>query len=407
MSLLLVFLIGAVLGGQVNRAIDALAWNRRSLGPWSSPASDRSAPGWLERVPIVGWWRMRHRAQQLGDGFWVRPLLIELFLATGLATLYWFERNQGILPLGAAPVPLRTIHLQFASHALLICLMTVATFIDLDEKLIPDSVTLPGTLLGLALAALLPESLLPAWTQSQPPIATTPLLLTSPLRWPDVLSTGQGVLLGTVCVLGWWYALLPKTLWYRGGLRRFARYLVASILRHPHTKWVTVLALLVQLVVVVRWWIGGLGWQGLLSALVGMAAAGLVVWIVRIVASLALDQEAMGFGDVTLMGMIGSFLGWQPAVLVFFLAPFSGVAVALPQWLLTGRKDVAFGPYLCLSALLVIVFWPVIWETWVLPVSALGGLIPAVIAICLGLLGLLLLLLRCCKSGWRAWRGKP
>ena len=36
----------------------------------------------------------------------------------------------------------------------------------------------------------------------------------------------------------------------------------------------------------------------------------------------------MGFGDVTLMAMIGAFLGWQAAVLTFFLAPFFGLAHA-------------------------------------------------------------------------------
>ena len=48
----------------------------------------------------------------------------------------------------------------------------------------------------------------------------------------------------------------------------------------------------------------------------------------------------MGFGDVTLMGMIGAFLGWQAAVLTFFLAPFFGLAHAawklltyLKKWL--------------------------------------------------------------------------
>ncbi len=78
-----------------------------------------------------------------------------------------------------------------------------------------------------------------------------------------------------------------------------------------------------------------------------MAVAGTLVWVVRIVASVALQQEAMGFGDVTLMGMIGAFLGWQPAVMAFFLAPFAGVVIALAQWLTTGRKEIAYGPFLC------------------------------------------------------------
>ena len=42
-----------------------------------------------------------------------------------------------------------------------------------------------------------------------------------------------------------------------------------------------------------------------------------------------LRREAMGFGDVTLMAMIGAFLGWQAAVLTFFLGPFFGLAHAL------------------------------------------------------------------------------
>ena len=58
------------------------------------------------------------------------------------------------------------------------------------------------------------------------------------------------------------------------------------------------------------------------------------------VGSLALRREAMGFGDVTLMAMIGAFLGWQAAVLTFFLAPFFGLAHALWK-LVVYRRETA------------------------------------------------------------------
>ena len=50
---------------------------------------------------------------------------------------------------------------QFVSHAMLLCWMLAASFIDIDEKIIPDEITVTGTLLGLVLATLAPMSLLP------------------------------------------------------------------------------------------------------------------------------------------------------------------------------------------------------------------------------------------------------
>ena len=48
------------------------------------------------------------------------------------------------------------------------------------------------------------------------------------------------------------------------------------------------------------------------------------MWAVRLIGTAALRREAMGFGDVTLMMMIGTFLGWQACSDLFFLAPFAG-----------------------------------------------------------------------------------
>ncbi len=88
----------------------------------------------------------------------------------------------------------------------------------------------------------------------------------------------------------------------------------------------------------------------------GVVGAG-VVWGVRIVGFRALGQEAMGFGDVTLMGMIGLYLGWQPVLAVFVYAPMIALVVAGVQWLFSGQKELPFGPYLSVSTLLVLLGW--------------------------------------------------
>ncbi len=390
--LAIIFAAGAILGGQVNRAIYRLAWTKRLISPWSA-APDSSRPRtWLDCVPILGWSRMRRESDIHGTGFWWRPMLIELSLGSGLATLYWFEMQQSLYPVGAALVPESIIQQQFFSHAILICLLTAATFIDVDEETIPDEITIPGILIGLLLAAVIPHSLLPSWSSFVPPIATQPLWLTMPNGWAPALNGARGLWIGLACILGFWYAFLPKTLWYRSGPFKFLQYLIVSIFRQPGTIIVSAIAVVAASGVVFVWWLGNEPWKGLLTALVGMAIGGSIIWGIRIVASAALGQEAMGFGDVTLMGMVGAFVGWQTSSIIFFLAPFTGVIIAVLQWLLTGRKQIAYGPFLSLATLLAILFWPSVWSRWGLPVFRHGWIIPIVLVFLLLMMGIVLMI---------------
>ena len=82
-----------------------------------------------------------------------------------------------------------------------------------------------------------------------------------------------------------------------------------------------------------------------------MAGAGGLVWAVRIIGAIVLRREAMGFGDVTLMAMIGAFLGWQPCLVIFFLAPFAGLVVGVLRLILFRDREIPYGPFLCLAAL--------------------------------------------------------
>ena len=112
-------------------------------------------------------------------------------------------------------------------------------------------------------------------------------------------------------------------------------------------------------------------WVGLIGLLVG---GGLICRRSGVVGSLAFRREAMGFGDIHLMAMIGAFLGWQAAVVTFFLAPFVGlVARALeadrlrrqaarrPEIHRARTAKSPSGPYLSMAALILLLSWPWVW----------------------------------------------
>ncbi len=407
-------LFGMLVGGQLNRGIYRLAWNSRSVSPWSPPPDGAPARRVIDRVPVIGWIAMRRERSWHGAGFWVRPMLIELGTGAGFTLLYWLEVQRQILwPAsirGAGP-DMVVLHSQVFSHLVLICLMIVATFIDFDEQTIPDEITVPGTILGLLLAAALPACLLPTLFQpAYGSVTIHQLVLTSstvsmawregiggPWSWPTSLDRPFGLAVVLVAVWSWCFAILHKTWTVRRGLGRAVLYMVVSIWRRR--TWPVPLGIAVALsgLAVGIWSVGGQRWEALLSAAVGMVFGGGLIWAVRIVGGHALQAEAMGFGDVTLMAMIGAFLGWQPALLIFFLAPFSALIIALAQWLFTGDRHIAFGPYLCLATLIVLVKWQAVWTDWAMPMFGLGWFIPGMVGCCLVLMGGLL-------WGWRLAR---
>ena len=139
-------------------------------------------------------------------------------------------------------------------------------------------------------------------------------------------------------------------------------------------------------------------WAGLLTALIGLAASGGIVWAVRLIGTAALRREAMGFGDVTLMMMIGTFLGWQAGLVAFFLAPFAGLVIGLlairacaaTTSFPTARSSAS-------AAAVVVVAWAPIWE-WAAPLFGQGLLVPAVLIICLALLGVMLAIWQAIKN---------
>jgi len=66
-----------------------------------------------------------------------------------------------------------------------------------------------------------------------------------------------------------------------------------------------------------------------------------------------IPREAMGFGDVKFIAMIGAFLGWQSVLLTVFVASILGAILGLTQKMLlrdSWAQPLPFGPYLAVGA---------------------------------------------------------
>jgi leader peptidase (prepilin peptidase)/N-methyltransferase len=93
--------------------------------------------------------------------------------------------------------------------------------------------------------------------------------------------------------------------------------------------------------------------------LLGAACGPLFFWLLAAAYRRVRRAEGLGLGDVKLMASIGALVGWRGLPLTIVLASLAA-ALASP-FFLRGRRDirrasVPFGPFLCLGAMLVVLY---------------------------------------------------
>ena len=94
---------------------------------------------------------------------------------------------------------------------------------------------------------------------------------------------------------------------------------------------------------------------GFLGSLWGYFIGCGIVWSVRIFGTLAFGKEAMGLGDVHLMGAAGAVIGPLLVVVAFFIAPFFGLAWAGFQMFFKKIHQIPYGPFLSLGVFVVMI----------------------------------------------------
>lgn len=353
------FMLGTVFGSMLNVGIYRLPREERfwkalqfMVYPPSHCPRCRERIKVYDNIPILGWLRLRGRCRNCRGTISVRYPLIEFLTGCLFVAVYCFEvpgwwagldQSSVYHLLGPTGSPMMLLHWRYAVHMVLVIALVVATFIDIDLRIIPDAVTLPAMAVGIIANCLLGQAyIVPVWylTPAMAVEAGNYALLIQQLAPPGAV---RDMLLGWMTAPG-----VP-----------------AWIPAHPH-------------------------WHGLVFSLAGIIVGGGSIWAVRIVGHWALKREAMGFGDVVLMAMIGSFIGWQGTLIVFVLALLFAVVVALPQWYFKRDHELPYGPYLALGTLLLLISARQVWPWFDSRLFAMGPLlIPMAMFMAFSLAGML------------------
>ncbi len=98
--------------------------------------------------------------------------------------------------------------------------------------------------------------------------------------------------------------------------------------------------------------------NGLVTSLLGAVVGFGLLLFIRVAGEAVFRKEAMGMGDVKLMGLIGGLLGWDGVLLTLFLACLLGSLIGIVLLIATRNHYLPFGPYLALGAAVVLVCRP-------------------------------------------------
>lgn len=99
----------------------------------------------------------------------------------------------------------------------------------------------------------------------------------------------------------------------------------------------------------------GVWWQKELYSLLGASVGFFGVLAIALIGTWLFKKEAMGGGDVKLMGGVGALIGWQGVITTVIFASFIGLVYSVFLMIFKGKKGgdaIPFGPFLSMGALI-------------------------------------------------------
>jgi len=103
------------------------------------------------------------------------------------------------------------------------------------------------------------------------------------------------------------------------------------------------------------------------TSLLGLAIGFGCLYLVGVLGKMVFRKDAMGFGDVKLLGGLGAFFGWQGVLFIIMVSSLLGSVVGLAfiamrhkEW----QSRIPYGPYLALAAVIWLLWGTDWWEAY-------------------------------------------
>lgn len=390
--ILFLFVLGACVGSFLN----VVVWRvpRKGWGSLISPPSHcprcKHQLAWYDNVPVLGWILLRGKCRYCGLGISPRYPTIEFITGAIFAFYYvmFFMYHVGpCAPVAAVRIdPLfdRMIAVNrvpgsiiddwpiYALYMAMLSALLVGSLIDIELFIIPEEIPWAMAAVGIIVHALIDRPTMPGALNLSPAGIAGPLaaggaagLLISiilfqlkvfPVSFPEGEPVGE---LDEALYLedvkraqeeGLPVPARPRaydSAEVRAEIRKEMLFLTPPLLLAAVCGF-----LALRVPAFAAFWKSLLAYHwlsGMLGAMLGAMVGGLIIWLARILGSLALGRVAMGLGDIHLLFGIGAVVGAGAVTVAFFIAPFVGLAVGLYGLIARRQHELPYGPYLSMA----------------------------------------------------------
>ncbi len=98
---------------------------------------------------------------------------------------------------------------------------------------------------------------------------------------------------------------------------------------------------------------------GILNSVAGLFVGGGILWGLAWISPFLFGKEGMGGGDIKMMAMVGTVLGWKPVLLAIMLGSLIGSIVGgglIAARVMRREEYLPFGPFLAIGSIIALFF---------------------------------------------------